>query len=74
METNKQFEIPIQNKERCDKYNTEFGTNYKPTEENVEDMIHDLYKMIVKVGDEGGWYYGDSIKIDIKVKYCPEDK
>lgn len=70
----KTFEIPIQSEEACNKYNKECGANLKSTEEYFGDMIDKLYEMFEKTGDNGGWYVGDCIEIEIKMKYCPEDK
>lgn len=66
--------IPIQSEEACNKYNKEYGTDLKSTEEHFGDMIDKLYEMFEKIGDNGGWYVGDCIEIEIKMKYCPEDK
>jgi hypothetical protein len=68
------FEIPIQGRGTCYEYNKEYGTNLKSTEEHFGDMIDDLYDMFEKTGDNGGWYIGDCIEVEIKMKYCPEDK
>jgi hypothetical protein len=74
MELIRTFNIPIQGKKKCEEFNKEYGTEYKSTEEHVENAIDDLYKMLDDIGNKGGWYIGDSIEIKIKVKYCPEDK
>lgn len=73
-ELRKTFYIPIQSKKRCEDFNKEYGTDYKSTEEHMEKVVDSLYEMITEVGNDGGWYVGDSIEIEIKVKYCPEDK
>jgi hypothetical protein len=70
----KTFDIPIQSKKRCEDFNKEYRTEYKSTEEHIEKVIDSLYEMITEVGNVGGWYVGDSFEIEIKVKYCPEDK
>lgn len=74
MESIKTFNIPIQGKEKCEEFNKEYGTEYKSTDEHLDDMIKELYDMLTNVGNEGGFYVGDSYEIQIKVKYCPEDK
>ena len=74
MSISKNFNIPIQDKEICDKHNAEFETNLKPTEHHIKNMINELYNMISIIGNKGGWYLRDSIKVEIKVEYCPEDK
>lgn len=74
MELIKTFNIPIQSKSKCEEFNNEYGTEYKPTDEHLNNMIDELYNMLEKVGDLGGLYIGDSYEIEIKVKYCPEDK
>ena len=74
MEESKTFNIPIQDKEQCEKFNAEFETDFKSTEEHIDGIVESLYKMIETVGADGGWYRGDSLKIEVRVKYCPEDK
>lgn len=74
MEKSKKFNVPVQSKEDCEKFNKKFGTDFKSMEEHVSDVVDELHNMIEAVGDEGGWYLSDSIEIEIKVKYCPEDK
>lgn len=74
MELIKTFNIPIQSKSKCEEYNKEYGTEYKSTDEHLNSMIEELYGMLEKVGNSGGFYLGDSYEIEIKVKYCPEDK
>lgn len=74
--------IPIQGEEQCEKHNKMclemFGedrfTPVKSTEEHIEDLILDLYNKISDVGDDGGWYVGDGIKVKIEIAYEPEDK
>lgn len=74
MELIKTFNIPIQSKSKCEEFNKEYGTEYKSTDEHLDNMIEEIYNMLEKVGDMGGFYLGDSYEIEIKVKYCPEDK
>jgi hypothetical protein len=74
MEKNKTFIIPIQDEKQCEKFNNDFGTNFIPTEDHIDKLVDELYEMIDITGNSGGWYCGDSFEIEIKVKYCPEDK
>jgi hypothetical protein len=77
-----EYNLPIQSEEQCKKHNKMcremFGENNftvaKPTEEHIELLINQLYETIEKVGDDGGWYTGDSIKVKIELEYEPEDK
>lgn len=75
------YDIPIQGKEHCEKYNKMnkkmFGDSFTPaktTGEHIEILLDKLSKEIGKVGDEGGWYIGDGIKVSIEIEYDPEDK
>lgn len=70
----KTFYIPIQNKKQCEEFNKEYGTEYKSTDEHLDNMVDEVYQMVEKIGENGVWYFGDSLEIEIKVKYCPEDK
>jgi hypothetical protein len=76
-----EYDLPIQSEEQCEKHNKMcremFGEQFtpiKPTEEHIEILINQLYKTIEKVGDEGGWYVGDGIRVKIELEYEPEDK
>ncbi|AYP68153.1 hypothetical protein PQE75_gp021 [Bacillus phage vB_BcoS-136] len=75
------YDIPIQGKEQCDEHNKMceemFGSKFtmiKPTEDHIDDLIQKLYEAIEKVGDDGGWYLGDGIRVKIELEYKPEDK
>jgi len=74
MEISKVFNIPIQSDEQCKKFNTSYKTEFKSMEDHIDKTIKELYKMIETVCDDGGWYTADSLEIEIRVKYCPENK
>jgi hypothetical protein len=77
-----EYDIPIQGKEQVEKHNKMclemFGedrfTPLKSTEEHVDILFEKLYEAIDKVGDAGGWYVGDGIKVKIELEYDPENK
>lgn len=73
--------IPIQGEEDCDIQNKMckemFGDNYtpiKPTEDHINELIEKLYESISDVGNDGGWYVGDGIRVKIELEYEPENK
>lgn len=74
MDEYKKFVIPIQDDERCQRLNNECGTNFKSTDEHVNNVLDEIFNMIQSTGDNGGWYIYDSIELEVKIKYCPEDK
>lgn len=78
-----EYYIPIQSAERVaevnKRYEEVFGNDfkfepYKSTEEHVEVLIDKLLDAIQTVGDNGGWYWGDDIKVKIELEYEPENK
>ena len=70
-----EYHIPIQSAERVDRFNKMLKEPiYKTTEEHIEILIDKLVDAIEKVGDAGGWYTCDSIKVKIELEYEPEDK
>lgn len=69
-----EYDIPINNKEDCERINKSLGTNFRPTEEHINELIEKLCNAIEKVGDAGGWYIGDGIKVKIELEYDPENK
>ena len=76
-----EYYIPIQSKETVDRFNKmyeEMSTNdfepYKSTEEHIDILIDKFLEAISKVGDTGGWYWGDDIKVKIELEYEPENK
>jgi hypothetical protein len=76
-----EYDIPIQGEEQVEKHNKMcremFGDQFTPlksTEAHVDILIDKLYEAIDKVGDAGGWYVGDGIKVKIELEYDPEDK
>ena len=48
--------------------------NIPTSGEVFEAVVDELLSMVEAVGDEGGWYINDSIKIEVKVTYEPENK
>lgn len=69
------YNIPINpSKEMLDKYNSELGTNLLTTEEHAINLLEQIADSIEKVGNEGGWYVGDSIRVKVELEYEPEDK
>jgi hypothetical protein len=76
-----EYYIPIQSEERVTesnkKYKEAFGNDFEPfksTEEHINILLDNLLETICKVGDAGGWYWGDDIKVKIELEYEPEDK
>lgn len=76
-----EYDIPIQSEEQCDEHNKMcremFGENFTPiqsTHKHIDILFEQLYKAIDKVGDDGGWYVGDGIKVKIELEYDPENK
>lgn len=76
-----EYYIAIQGKEDCERQNKMckemFGDDFtpiKPTEEHIDILFEKLNETIEKVGDEGGWYVGDGIKVRIELEYDPENK
>jgi len=76
-----EYDIPVQDEEQVEDYNKKceemFGDQFTPlksTDEHVGILIEKLVDAIEKVGDEGGWYVGDGIKVKIELEYDPENK
>lgn len=77
-----EYDIPIQDKEQCDEHNEKMRKEYpdqdvtqlKSTEEHMLILFEKLRDTLYEVGDEGGWYIGDGIKVKIEMEYDPEDK
>lgn len=68
------YDVPINNEEDCKRINESLGTNFRSTEEHMLELLHEIYEAIGQVGDKGGWYIGDGIKVRAVVEYEPEDK
>ena len=74
------YDIPIQDRERVDEWNEKFSKAfndfepYKSTEEHIYILMNKIYNAICKVGNDGGWYIGDEIKVKIELEYVPENK
>lgn len=76
-----EYYIPIQDKESVIKYNNILremrGDNFepcKPTEDHIEILMKKIYSTIHNVGNDGGWYLGDDIRVKVEVEYIPESK
>lgn len=76
-----EYNIPIQGEEDCKKQNEickemfgEYFTPIIPTEEHMDILFEKIQEAIENVGNEGGWYIGDGIKVKIELEYEPEDK
>jgi hypothetical protein len=69
-----EYDIPINDKEDCERYNKSLGTKFRPTEEHILELMVQLQDAIYEVGDAGGWYLGDGIKIKVEIEYDPENK
>jgi hypothetical protein len=69
-----EYDIPINDKEECERINKSLGTNFRSTEEHIEELFNLFQDAIYKVGDKGGWYLGEGIKVKIELEYEPENK
>jgi len=79
MSTIIEYDIPIQDEEQCEEQNRMIkslgGTHLlKPTEEHIDILFEKINNAIEEVGDNGGWYVGDGIKVKVELEYDPEDK
>jgi hypothetical protein len=69
-----EYDIPINDKEKCEEINKSLGTKFRGTEEHIEELFTLFQDAIERVGDKGGWYIGDGIKVKIELEYDPENK
>lgn len=77
-----EYSIPIQDKDMCDRHNKmfkeahgdKFTTPVRPTEDHIILLFKSINEVIEKVGDKGGWYVGDDIRVKVEIEYSPEDK
>ena len=82
-----EYEIPIQDQTTVNKstrlYMETFGDDvfaspfckpFKTTDEHIGILMSRFEDAIEKVGNYGGWYIGDSIKVKIELEYEPENK
>lgn len=70
-----EYFIPINgDEEDLKKYNEICGTDFKSTDWHYNKALETLDDMIFKVGNEGGWYVSDGIRVKAHVVYEPEDK
>ena len=79
--TTVEYFIPIQSPEYVAEVNARnrevFGNDnlqYKSTDEHIDILIDKLLDAIEQVGDAGGWYRHDEIRVKIEVEYIPENK
>lgn len=70
-----EYDIPVNpDKEELDKRNKAWGSNFRTTDEHVQELVDKLCDAIEEVGDAGGWMIGDGIKVKIELEYEYEDK
>jgi len=76
-----EYDIPVQDEEQVEEHNKMcremFGEQFTPlksTEAHMDILFEKLEDAINKVGDEGGWYVGDGIKVKVEIEYDPENK
>ena len=76
-----EYLIPLQSAEYVAEVNARnkevFGDvtlQYKSTDEHIDILIDKLLDAIGEVGDAGGWYRHDGIRVKIEVEYEPENK
>lgn len=82
-----EYEIPIQDQATVNKNNrlymelfgkdvftSPFCKPFKTTDEHIGILMSRFEDAIQRVGDDGGWYIGDSIKVKIELEYEPESK
>lgn len=69
-----EYDVPIQEKEKCEEINKALGTDFKSTEEHMEILIKKICDGIYEIGDAGGWYLQDGIKVRVEIEYDPENK
>lgn len=69
-----EYDIAIQSKERCKEINKHNGTHFKDTSEHIDVLTEKIHDAIFSVGETGGFYEGDGIRVKVKVEYIPENK
>ena len=69
-----QYDIPVNAKEECDRINKSLGTSFRSTEEHIDELLERICDTIYEVGDKGGWFLGDGIKVKVEIEYDPENK
>ena len=69
-----EFDLPVYEDERVKEVNKNLGTEFKTFDEAIKDMVVSIYNEVHNVGNEGGWYIGDGIKVKVEIEYEPEDK
>lgn len=50
------------------------GTSFRTFESHFEELLNMIDEKVEAVGDSGGWYVGDGIKVKVEIIYEPEDK
>lgn len=67
--------VPLTKKQsELDKYNKEFGTDFKDTEWHMNHVVQQLYDMVTECGNKNNLYMNDGFRIKIEVSHEPEDK
>lgn len=69
-----EYDIPINDKKDCERMNKSLGTNFRSTEEHIQELFKLFGKALEDVSEEGGCYMGDGIKVKIEIEYDPENK
>ena len=76
-----EYSIPVQSQEQCDELNKMleemFGDGFKrieSTETHLDKLFDEIFDGIEEVGNEGGWYVGDGVRVKIEIEYEPENK
>lgn len=70
-----EFIIPISpSKEECDKYNEQFNTNVRCTDELIEEAVLKIFDEIYACMVDGGAYISDDVKVTVQMEYRPENK
>lgn len=68
------FEIGIATQKTVEKANKKYGTDYKSTTEQTEEMFAKIYDEMSSIGKKNGMYTGDSFRLKVEIEYMPEDK
>lgn len=75
MKKNLEYLIAINgDEEDIQEKNKSWGTDFKSTDWHYEKAMNMIEDAIIEVGDKGGWYIGDGIRIKVEIEYSPEDK
>lgn len=55
-------------------YNKQYGLDLKSTDWHFGKVVEKIVSTIQKVGNNGGWYMGEGIRVETRVLYEPESK